>query len=256
MNKYILKIEGTTKYTTWYTNIISNAISRIENSKPKYIQKKLADELLGYSERHHIYPVCMCEDKTDILSKYNIVHLTAREHFICHWLLCKIYKNNRKLKHALGCFIQESQAQHRKLTSRQYQTAKMYKTHACTGTKHTDSHRAKNSEANKGRKLTTEHKNNIRLSKLGQSRPSWVVEKMVATKMKNPRTASSETKNKISKASLGSNNGNAKIWTIKTPTGDIFSGCLSEIATSIGVPYNKLYYTLKTNPNWKIISKI
>lgn len=41
----------------------------------------------GYSENHHIIPRSLGgSDK-----KYNLIRLTAREHFICHLLLTKIY---------------------------------------------------------------------------------------------------------------------------------------------------------------------
>lgn len=43
----------------------------------------------GYSENHHILPRCLGGDD----SKSNLVRLTAREHFLCHLLLTKIYNN-------------------------------------------------------------------------------------------------------------------------------------------------------------------
>lgn len=41
----------------------------------------------GYTEKHHINPKCLGGKDT----KDNLVLLTAREHFICHYLLIKIY---------------------------------------------------------------------------------------------------------------------------------------------------------------------
>lgn len=41
----------------------------------------------SYYEMHHIIPKCMGGDD----SKKNLVRLTAREHFIAHWLLAKIH---------------------------------------------------------------------------------------------------------------------------------------------------------------------
>ena len=40
-----------------------------------------------YCEAHHIIPKSLDGDN----SKENLVDLTAREHFICHWLLAKMY---------------------------------------------------------------------------------------------------------------------------------------------------------------------
>jgi hypothetical protein len=51
-----------------------------------------------YCELHHIKPKSMGGDN----SKSNLVFLTAREHFIIHWLLKKIY-NNRKMINAFFC---------------------------------------------------------------------------------------------------------------------------------------------------------
>lgn len=46
-----------------------------------------------YCELHHIKPKSM--GGTD--NKINLVYLTAREHFIIHWLLAKIYKNGQMI---------------------------------------------------------------------------------------------------------------------------------------------------------------
>ena len=46
----------------------------------------------GYSETHHIVPKSMSGHKTD---PKNLVDLTAREHFIAHFLLAKIYGGNQ-----------------------------------------------------------------------------------------------------------------------------------------------------------------
>ena len=53
--------------------------------------------MCGYSENHHIIPRCIGgSDKIE-----NIVKLTAREHFLAHLLLVKIYPNERKLLFAV-----------------------------------------------------------------------------------------------------------------------------------------------------------
>lgn len=63
----------------------------------KALIQKLADGV--YYEKHHILPRCLGGDNTAI----NLVYLTAREHFICHKLLYKMYVNTNheaKLLHA------------------------------------------------------------------------------------------------------------------------------------------------------------
>jgi len=59
------------KYTTWYNNIVRRAKTR---------------SLTGYKERHHIIPRSL--GGSDL--KENLVHLTAKEHFVCHLLLTKM----------------------------------------------------------------------------------------------------------------------------------------------------------------------
>jgi hypothetical protein len=68
----------------------------------------------GYKEIHHILPRCL-GGKDD---KQNLVELTAREHFIAHLLLVKIYNNNLRLVKAVAmmCIGQNE----RKLTNRMY----------------------------------------------------------------------------------------------------------------------------------------
>jgi hypothetical protein len=72
------------KYTTWYNNIISSAKLRTN---------------YGYTERHHIIPKSLGGDN----SKDNLIDLTAREHFVCHWLLTKMVRGVEQQKMAYAC---------------------------------------------------------------------------------------------------------------------------------------------------------
>lgn len=62
----------TNKYSRWYDSLIYRAQLRI----------RVTGE---YYERHHILPRCLGGSN----EKKNLCSLTAREHFICHWLLTK-----------------------------------------------------------------------------------------------------------------------------------------------------------------------
>lgn len=54
----------------------------------KLIKKAvLRENIIGYSEKHHIVPICLGGSD----EKFNLVKLTAREHFIAHYLLAKIH---------------------------------------------------------------------------------------------------------------------------------------------------------------------
>lgn len=60
-----------------------------------------------YYEGHHIIPKCLGGTGKTYEYKWhdNIVLLTAKEHFICHRLLCLIYPDNTKLKYALWAMV-------------------------------------------------------------------------------------------------------------------------------------------------------
>jgi hypothetical protein len=60
------------------------------------IDRARSRKLEGYYERHHIIPKCLGGSN----DKSNLVELTAREHFIVHKLLYKIYPDNDKLLYA------------------------------------------------------------------------------------------------------------------------------------------------------------
>lgn len=74
-------------YQKIYDNIISTAVSanrkKLKRNSQNYV----------YYEKHHINPRCL--GGTD--AKSNLVLLTAKEHYIAHQLLVKIYPKNRKL---------------------------------------------------------------------------------------------------------------------------------------------------------------
>jgi len=55
----------------------------IDRAKSRTLPKDI------YTESHHILPRCMHGSN----DKSNLVDLTAREHYIIHWLLYKIYRN-------------------------------------------------------------------------------------------------------------------------------------------------------------------
>ena len=93
-----------------YTAIYDNLINSRSN------QPILKEQ---YYEKHHIIPRCLggSDDSN------NIVMLTAREHFLAHYLLTKIYPKEYKLFYALLCMIRDPHS-NRKDTSRVYEIAK------------------------------------------------------------------------------------------------------------------------------------
>jgi hypothetical protein len=99
------------KYTTWYFSIIEKSKDRI---------------LSGYTERHHIIPKCLGGTDNDI----NIVKLSAREHFVCHWLLTKMVtdkKEQYQLWNAFSCMLyRKNDSQRRyKISSKIFENIKL-----------------------------------------------------------------------------------------------------------------------------------
>jgi len=74
------------KYTNWYDSIIFRAKNRV-----------LSDDV--YTEKHHVIPRSLGGND----SKENIARLTAREHFVCHWLLVKMTTGPDQKKMAYAC---------------------------------------------------------------------------------------------------------------------------------------------------------
>lgn len=75
---------------------------------------------LNYKERHHIIPKCMGGEDTS----ENLTNLTAREHYLAHRLLTKMYKDESRLYHAFAMMSVDSLRTKRKYTSKQYQNMK------------------------------------------------------------------------------------------------------------------------------------
>jgi hypothetical protein len=132
----------TNKYSKIYFAITSNAKQRITD---------------GYTELHHIIPQSMGGSN----DKDNLVELTAREHFICHWLLIKMTedKDRSKMLYALNGMKAENRYQqryHTKITAKVYETYRIE--HAENHSKTMKGRPAKN----KGRSMSEEQKQLLR----------------------------------------------------------------------------------------------
>jgi hypothetical protein len=107
------------KYTIFYNSIILAARNR------NITTKKEAKRMLGYVERHHIIPKSLGGDN----SAANLVYLTGREHFICHWLLSKMTTGSSRelMLFALNMMRCNGEGQHRynnTITSKVYERIK------------------------------------------------------------------------------------------------------------------------------------
>ena len=125
----------------------------------------------------------------------NIAELTGREHFICHWLLVRIYPENTKLKHAFWRMA-NSKGKNRYIpSSRAYNEAK---------TLHSDVL----SERLSGKKLTEITKDRISKSNMGKRRTDGQ-RKNISESLKgidngwDGRKHSEDAKEKMANAKIG-----------------------------------------------------
>jgi len=132
------------KYTTWYNSIIANARFR---QTPEI-----------YTEKHHIVPKSLggCNHPD------NIVVLTAREHFVCHWLLTKMVPVEDKQKMIYAWWAMANQKRpdqiRYKITGRKYQIVKEHAIKNHKSYRHNKDARNKLSKARKGLKFSEEWK--------------------------------------------------------------------------------------------------
>ena len=190
------------KYSRWYNHIVERARYRI---------------IEDYTETHHIKPRSLGgSDDID-----NLVALTAREHFICHWLLTKMTtgEDRYKMLNALRMMRAEKHGQQRyetAITSRVYESIKTEyarlqserirgEKNPMWGRTHTEEARKLISEKNTGKKLTEDQIARQVAAQTGRKRAPFTEEwraKMAEKKKgeNNPRYGvelSAETRQKI-----------------------------------------------------------
>ncbi len=148
-------------YKNIYNNIINKAKIRIVE---------------GYTEKHHILPKCIGGDN----SSDNIVKLTAKEHYLAHRLLTRIYPEEYKLFYAfwMMCNTHTIKYSDFKCSPRAYEEARMLNSIATKkrledknvwiGKTHSNESKLKQSIAAKSRNITNENEL-IRRRKIAES---------------------------------------------------------------------------------------
>lgn len=180
------------------------------NSRKQMNRVKSKDVAEIYFEDHHIVPKCLGGSN----KKENVILLTAREHYIAHWLLWKATRNT-KLAFAF-ISMAFTNKNNRRLTSIQYERARQVQRDII-------------SDYNKGKKRTPEQIEKIRQTHLGSKRCEETKQKMKeAWKKRRLIPVSEETRQKISDA-------NTKTWQNNEE--------LREAARRRKIEYNKIFNT-------------
>ena len=152
------------KYNKWYYQIINRSKNR---------------QIDGYTEKHHIIPKSM----GGVNAKSNLAILTAREHFICHWLLTKmtvgVYK--AKMIYGLCCIVQQKnsfQQERYKLTARKYEQIRSLISQNLKTRIFSDEYRKKLRESAPRKPRTDEVKRKISETKKGVRRSEETIAKL------------------------------------------------------------------------------
>jgi hypothetical protein len=165
------------KYTRWYNQITDRARFRITEE---------------YTETHHIQPRSL--GGTDDID--NLVELTAREHFICHWLLTKMYTGEARSKMINALYIMQGKNRYQeryltKITSRVYESLRRdyakYISERNTGRIQPPEEKVKQVTAQTGRKrapFSEEWRAKMSESKRGEKNNRYGVELSEATRQK------------------------------------------------------------------------
>lgn len=166
----------------------------------------------GYYEEHHIIPKSMGGDD----EKNNLIYLTAREHFIAHWLLWRIHKN-KEMAFAFYAMVHMNK-KHKITSSRIYEECKLARrtyiielnSKIHKGKKLNENQIKKISERFKGKEKTKEHREKIGLS-LKNKKKSIDHRKKISNSLKNFDWSNHIERNKkISISNMGSKNGRSK----------------------------------------------
>ena len=171
-----------------YSKIYEQICSRARNQ----LRERYVMYLSGtYFEGHHIIPSCLggagksadWKNKNEVRRHPNIIPLTAKEHYLCHKILCKMYPDNRKLVYAYYAMCRQQNSVQTELihvSAREYEEVKKHRARLGLSEEHkrkiglahkgkvqivSEETRAKLSAASKGKSKTEEWKQKVRKPK-------------------------------------------------------------------------------------------
>lgn len=173
------------KYTRWYFEII---------------EKRKQNQVLGYTESHHIIPSALGGLDDD----GNRVRLMAREHLICHLLLIRM--TSGRDRHLMVCaaknMCRTSKNQERHVSSRVYEMIRKLHSKSAsellTGIQRSEETKKKISLGKSGKKRSVEDRLAMSKRQIGRKWTKESTEKRTASVLGSKRTE--ETKKKMSEA--------------------------------------------------------
>lgn len=185
------------------------------------IEESRKNPTSGYKEEHHIVPRCMGGGS----DQGNLVFLTARCHFLIHWLLTKIHPNNPRIALAFRFMFYGNRFHARSADpkwNRTAMTSRLYEHHKSSfakaqsirrsGTTSSDATKEKLSRSLKlwyqthTRKHSEETKNKMRVAKIGMKHSAATIAKFMGRKP-TPNTIASIIER------------HSKDWVVTTPDG-------------------------------------
>ena len=160
------------KYAKWYYIIIDAAKERMINDE--------------YYEKHHIIPKSLGGSN----DSSNLVHLTAREHFLCHWLLTKMCEGEAKKKMHFALKRCSDSKNGKIISSWQYEIARKAQSKARKNSITSDETRSKISKSMTGKKfgpISESRRIKLRNSQLLRNSASRIHSAETKEKMRKPK---------------------------------------------------------------------
>ena len=175
----LLTTANSNEFLMKYVELVDDALNQLRVKKPK------TDPNYVYYEYHHILPRCLFPDFKDVAE--NIVTLTAREHFMAHYYLTKIF-DSRALDFAYWRLCTDGRG--RMITAEEYELGKLLAVQRSSelnsGKKRTAEQRQKISERLTGRACQEKTKQKMSNSHLGYRHTEEAKQKMSSSRKGKP----------------------------------------------------------------------
>jgi hypothetical protein len=257
------------KYTNWYFSIVETA--QLKNRK----KKSRKDPEYEYFENHHILPRSLGGSNEG----KNLVLLTAKEHFVCHMLLCKMVTENTdeyyKMTYAIHALLSADRDGNlkSKLSFREIIALREYfyfqksvrskgKNNPFFGKKHSKETKEKISKANAARSVSEDTKNKMSKSHLGQK--SWNKgrtgvyteqaneKRRISCSMSNRGKKRTDAVKKAIQIRMVGNSNRAKKWYVENDSGErVEIENMKKYCETNGISYSMAHRAYTLNQPYK-----